>query len=319
MKIAITGGAGFVGRNLAHSLLDDGHEVSLITRSMPKVGNVIADAPRGNVHAVGLDDEEKLAHAFMGCEAVVHCAGINREIGVQTYECVHVEGTRHVVNAARHSRVRKVIFLSFLRARPHCSSAYHESKWEAEEIVRNSGLDYTVIKAGVIYGKGDHMLDHLSLAFHTFPIFALVGMRDQRVRPLAVEDMVRVLRACVLEGCLSRRTVAITGPEEMTLRESVKRVARVVDKRPFMIRLPILVHHILAFIFERTMKVPLVSSAQLRILSESVVEPLPACDTLPSDLAPILPFTQQQIRKGVPVARRFGLNDCLCCSRAGAM
>src|SRR5258707_232598 len=152
MKIAITGGTGFVGGYLARTLMAAGHEVVL-----------------GGRRPFGLDDEDKLAEVFAGCEAVAHCAGINREIGRQTYRRVHVEGTRNVVNTAKRAGVKKVALVSFLRARPGCGSGYHESKWAAEEIVRNSGLDYTVLKCGVIYGSGDHMLDHLSHAFHTLP------------------------------------------------------------------------------------------------------------------------------------------------------
>src|SRR6185369_16051584 len=109
--------------------------------------------------------------------AVIHAAGINREIGDQTYAKVHVEGTRKVVASARAAGVRKIVLVSFLRARPACGSGYHESKFAAEEIVRASGLDFTVVRAGVMYGRGDHMLDHLSHALYTFPLFGLVGMR----------------------------------------------------------------------------------------------------------------------------------------------
>jgi len=108
--------------------------------------------------------------------------------------------------------------MSFLRARPDCGSAYHESKWAAEEIVRESGLDYTIIKAGVVYGRGDHLLDHLSHAFHTFPIFALVGLKEQTVRPLAVEDLVHVMRGALIDRRLKRQTIALLGPEEIYLR-----------------------------------------------------------------------------------------------------
>lgn len=61
-------------------------------------------------------DPAELRAAFTGADAVVHCAGINREIGQQTYEAVHVDGTRHVVDAAIDARVSKLVMLSFLRA-----------------------------------------------------------------------------------------------------------------------------------------------------------------------------------------------------------
>ena len=312
MKIAITGGTGFVGSHLARALVGEGHQVEIIARGLDKRDGTVRKLVNSTFHPIGTDDEEKLAAAFAGCDAVAHCAGINREIGSQTYQRVHIEGTRQVVNAARHAGVRKIILVSFLRARPGCGSGYHESKFAAEEIVRASGLDYSVFKPGVIYGHGDHMLDHLSHAFHTFPIFALVGLREQFVRPLAVDDFVRILRASLVDGRLSRETVHVTGPEQLTLGEAVRRVARVVGKRPFMFRMPLWFHRAFGWFCERTMVIPLVSSAQVRILSEGVVDPLPVCPAVPDDLKPQRAFTDDQIRAGLPEAKAFGPRDCLC-------
>ena len=312
MKVAITGGTGFVGRHLAQEIVSEGHEVVLIARGVDRRDTNIRRLSNSSLFPIGLDDQEELVRAFEGCDGVAHCAGINREIKEQSYSRVHIEGTRNVMNAAKRAGVKKVALLSFLRARPNCGSPYHESKWAAEEIVRSSGLDYTILKAGVIYGKGDHMLDHLSHAFHTFPVFALVGLREKPVRPAAVEDVVRVLQASMIEGRLSRETVAVMGPEEMPLSEAVRRVARAAGRRPFMFRLPLFAHYFFAWCFERAMTVPLVSLAQVRILSEGITEPIPPCERLPDDLAPQIFFTDRQIRRGLPEPERFGLKDCRC-------
>lgn len=312
MKIAITGGTGFVGGHLARALLADGHEVVLIARGSDKRDEAIRRLPGVQLAMVGLEDESKLVEALGGCDAVAHCAGINREIGKQTYQQVHIEGTRRIVNAAARSGVKKVALLSFLRARPGCGSGYHESKWAAEEIVRASGLDYTVLKCGVIYGIGDHMLDHLSHAFYTFPMFALVGLKDKPIRPTAVEDVVRILRASLIDGKLSHQTVAVTGPDEILLTEAVKRVAHVVGKEPLYIHMPLWFHYALGWCLERVMKTPLVSIAQVRILSEGIVEPLPACNSLPDDLKPEIHFTDAQIYRGLPKPGSFQLHDCRC-------
>src|SRR5262245_29093038 len=215
-----------------------------------------------------------------------------------------------VVNAARRAGVMKLGLDSFLRARPDCGSGYHESKFAAEQIVRASCLDYTVLKPGVVYGRGDHMLDHLSHAFHTFPLFGFVGFAERLVRPLAVADLVQVMRAALVEHRLSRQTVAVTGPEEMPLTEAVRRVARAVNRHPLMFPLPVWWHYGFAWFCERTMRIPLISVAQVRILSEGLIQPLPACDELPDDLRPQRPFSAEQIRAGLPHARRFGLADC---------
>lgn len=318
MKIAITGGTGFVGRNVARALVRDGHEVVLIARGCDKTDLSLHQLPHSRHLEIGLDNADKLAEAFKGAKVIVHCAGINREWGGQTYQRVHIDGTRNVVTAARHADAEKIILISFLRARPDCRSGYHESKWAAEEIVRGSGLDYTVLKCGVIYGKGDHMLDHLSHAFHTFPIFAFVGFRDKPIRPNAVEDVARIIKAAAVDSALSRRTVAVVGPEELTLRQAVRRVAGVAGRRPLMFPLPVWFHYILGWMVERIMTVPLVSTAQVKMLFEGLAQPAPPYDFVPVDLAPRIFFSEGQIREGLPPPGPFRLRDLRCRDRSTA-
>lgn len=310
MKIAVTGGTGFIGRHLTERLAAEGVEVVLIARSVREEMNTSGTT----FVASDLSDPAVLRKAFTGCDAVAHCAGINREIGEQTYRRVHIEGTRNVVEAAKQAGVKKLALMSFLRARPNCGSAYHESKWAAEELMRNSGLDYTILRASMVYGRGDHMLDHLSHALHTFPFFAMVGFKEKGIRPLAIDDLVAVLRAALVEDRLTRQTVAVTGAEEMYLSEAVRRVARVTGQKVRMVRAPVWFHYVLAHFWELTMKVPLVALAQVRILSEGVVASALPCDPLPHDLLPKRRFTDDQIVKGLPGPGGFTLRDLRCCA-----
>ena len=309
MKIAITGGTGFIGSHLAQRLAAEGVEVVLLARKdrgelkRPQISFVASD----------LSDQDVLRQAFVGCDAVAHCAGINREIGAQSYDRVHVEGSRNVVEAAKAAGVKNIALMSFLRARPNCGSAYHESKWAAEEIVRASGLEYTIIRASMVYGRGDHMLDHLSHALHTFPLFAMVGFKEKGIRPLAIDDLVDVLRAALIEGRLPNTTVAVTGAEEIYLSEAVRRVAQATGQKVRMFRAPVWFHYVLARFWELTMKTPLVARAQVRILSEGVVESALPCDPLPSDLLPKRLFTADQIFMGLPEPGGFTLRDLRCC------
>jgi NADH dehydrogenase len=196
--------------------------------------------------------------------------------------------------------------------------ANHESKWAAEEIVRGSGLSYTVVKAGVIYGKRDHMLDHLSRALNSFPVFLLVGFGSRRtLRPVAVADVARILAASVRDDRLGRLTVPVLGPEELTLALAVRRVASEIARRPRCIPAPIAMHRALAWVLERAMTIPLVSAAQVRILAEGIVDPVLAPDRLPDDLIPVTPFSPQSIREGLPPSRRFTRADLRSFHRAG--
>jgi len=309
MKIAITGGTGFVGSHLANRFVEEGHDVVLVARHLRHTS-----LPAHITFAASdLTNTETLIAAFSGCDAVAHCAGINREIGEQTYQRVHIDATKNVVEAARQAGVRKIALMSFLRARPDCGSPYHESKWAAEEIIRNSGLDYTIVKAGMVYGRGDHMLDHLSHSFHTMPLLATVGFKQKAIRPLAIDDLIDVLYAALVGGRLPNQTIAITGAEELYLSDAARRVAQVLNRKIAIFPAPIWFHYLLAQFFEWTMKVPLVAKAQVRILSEGVTEPAHACDPLPADLMPSRKFTTDRIRQGLPAPGPFGVADLRCC------
>jgi uncharacterized protein YbjT (DUF2867 family) len=289
MTIAITGGTGFVGRHLA-ARLDE--EAVIISRRA----------------GIPIDDEAALTTAFAGCHTVVHCAGINREIGDQTYARVHLRGTEAVVAAAQAAGVSRIVMLSFLRARPGTGSPYHESKWRAEEMVRASGLDYTILKAGMIYGRGDHLVDHLSHTVQTVPLFGTVGFREKPIRPIPVDDLVTVLLGAI-GGDLSRRTVEVVGAEELLLSDAVRRVARVVDRRVAVLPTPVWALRALGQVTEWVMKVPLVATAQVRMLAEGVSESAPPAERLPEHLLPRTPFSDDQIRASLPEPGGFGWRD----------
>jgi uncharacterized protein YbjT (DUF2867 family) len=309
MRIAITGGTGFVGGHLAMALSARGHDVVVLARGADQrpLAREVRGLPGVTVVQAGIDDERALIRAFRDCDGVAHCAGINREIGSQTYERVHVHGTASVLRAAGAAGVRRVAYLSFLRARADCGSAYHESKWAAEELVRGSTCEWTVLKPGMMFGRGDHMLDHLSHALYTFPFFLGIGPR--LVRPLAVEDVVVVLTAALVDGRLPNQTAGIVGPTEIGFDDAARLVADVLGKKRLFITMPIASHRLLACLAESTMTVPLISLAQVQILREQVIEAAGAPDALPDDLLPATPFDEAAIRARLPEPGRFRLDD----------
>lgn len=298
MKIAITGGTGFIGRHLARDLIGHRHEVVVIARGLYNRNT----QPIEGARFVSLDiiDTGKLTEAFEGCDAVVHCAGTSVEDGRQTFHQLHVEGTRSAVQAAENAGVKKFVLVSYLSVRPNVRSEYHTTKWQGEEIVRASGLNYTILKAGLIYGRGDHLINNLSSLFRKMPVFAVVGLREKTVRIVAVEDLVDVIRVSLNEDHFRRQTVAVTGPEEFPFSQAAKRIAAVMGKSILVIPLPVFFHRTLAFFSERFMPKPLITKAQVQMLADGISEATPESIPLPEEYAPKTHFTEEQIRKGLP-------------------
>jgi len=299
MKIAITGGTGFIGRHLARDLVERGHQVVLIARGLYTRGEQIhADQNLTFVRA-DVTDTSVLSHAFAGCTAVVQCAGTSQDRS-QTFRHVHVEGARCAVTAAQQAGVKKFVLVSYLHSRPDIRSDYHGTKWEGEEIVRRSGLDHTILKAGLVYGPGDHLLNNLGHLLRRLPVFATVGIRERTVRLVAVEDLLTVIRAALTDDRLSNRTVAVVGPEEFPFSSAARRIAKAMGK-PFLLVLPfpVFAQRLLAWVSAR-MPRPFISASQVQMLADGISVPLPDSEMLPADLAPTTRFTEEQILKGLP-------------------
>ena len=300
MKIAITGGTGFIGRHLAYDLVARGHEVVLIARGLYTRAEQMRSNDNPTFVRADVTDTAALIQAFGGCMAVVQCAGSSTEDGLQTFQQVHVEGAQSAVTAAQQAGVKKFVLVSYLHARPDKRSSYHRTKWEGEEIVRRSGLNYTILKAGLIYGPGDHLLNNLGHLLRRLPVFATVGLRERTVRLVAVEDLVSVIRAALTDDRLTNQTMAVIGPEEFPFSSAARRIAKTMGK-PFLLVLPfpVFAQRLLAWVSARMPK-PLVSASQVQMLADGISKPLPDSQTLPKDLAPSTRFTEEQIRQGLP-------------------
>src|SRR5688572_23445796 len=153
-RVFVTGGSGFVGSHVIDELLGRGYGVNALVHGRElRAGR--ARSVKGDLFdATALDD------GIRGCDAVIHLVGIifeNRSKGV-TFERVHNEGTRSVVDATLRNGVRRYVHMSALGTRADAVSAYHQTKFKAEQYVRSSGLDWTIFRPSMIHGPGGELM-----------------------------------------------------------------------------------------------------------------------------------------------------------------
>jgi uncharacterized protein YbjT (DUF2867 family)/membrane protease YdiL (CAAX protease family) len=277
--IAVIGGTGFLGRHVVARLQSAGLTVRALSRRN------------------GFDARNANPELLRGVDAVVNLAGIKREEGGQTFQAVHVDLVHALVAAMKSAGVRRLIHSSVVVARPAQDLPYHDTKWKGEEVVRSSGLEYTILRPGVIYGEGDDMLSHLSLMIRTSPVFPIVGRGLAPMRPVDARDVAEAVLRALRVPC-SGKTYDVVGPDPLKLRDVVRTVARALKLPLLICPTPIALMRLPVLIMERVMAKPLSTRAQLAMLAEGLDgNPEPARTDLSLTTSP---FTVTRIRPMLP-------------------
>lgn len=225
MRVLVVGGTGFVGRHLVALLLERGHTPLVLSRT-PK------GLPKGAVHLLG--DITREVPDLSGVEAAIYLAGIIRERG-QTFRQVHVEGVRNLLLALERAGVKRILHMSALGARRGTGSRYYETKAEAEELVRHSGLSYAIFRPSLIFGPGDEFFGQVlkGLICGPLPFVPLIGDGRFPFRPVYVGDVAEAFAGALERGL--EGTFDLVGPREYTFRELLGLCMEVLGrKKPFL-------------------------------------------------------------------------------------
>jgi NADH dehydrogenase len=191
---------------------------------------------------------DTLPAAMAGAQAVIHLIGIITETSHITYEQAHTEATRNVLAAARQAGVTRWVQMSALGTRPFARSRYHHTKWQAEELVRQSGLDWTVFRPSLIYGydERDRVLNLLRRAL-SWPLdfiqlysFPLLDGGGALIQPVSVREVARCFaRAPAKEAALGQ-TYDLVGPVAFSSREMIFKIMTALGRKGLYEEIPLL-------------------------------------------------------------------------------
>lgn len=232
LKISVTGGTGFVGRALANFLSEHGHEVRLVRRAAHR-------GPFGQPHLTAdFSNPTSLAAAFRGADAVVHLVGIISECGTQTYESVHTWTTRVVLEAARLAGVRRFLHMSALGTREGARSRYHASKWEGEQAVRASRLDWTIFRPSLIHGAEDGFTRLFARIAARSPIVPVMGKGRNLMQPIAVAQVARAFGIGLSTPGSVGRCYDLCGGERLSFLEILRAILLAEGRKRLLLRIP---------------------------------------------------------------------------------
>jgi len=222
-SLLITGATGFVGRHLLLRLQERGFRsvICISRRRVPPAG-----FPQGTKFLqANLLELQSLEPQLAGVETIVHLAAQTGKARPEEYFRVNLEGTRQVVALARRLGIRRLLFVSTIAVRFPDKSRYPyaRSKEQAEEIVRQSGLRYVIVRPTLIIGPhGGAYTSLAKLARHG--IVPVPGDGAARVQPVHVDDLVEFLVAIVEKDMFANQTLELGGPEVVSIEELLKKI-----------------------------------------------------------------------------------------------
>jgi uncharacterized protein YbjT (DUF2867 family) len=229
----VLGGSGFVGRHLVARLVSAGRRVIVPTRSRERARHLIL-LPTVDVVEVDVHDQAVLARLARRASVVVNLVGILHERRRGDFDRVHVDLPRKLVGACGVAGVSRLLHMSALNADPTGPSRYLRSKGEAENIVANSNLAWTIFRPSVVFGREDSFLNLFARLERMLPVLPL-GASGARFQPVFVGDVARAFDAVIDDEGTHRLRYGLCGPKVYTLRELVDYVGELTGyKRPIL-------------------------------------------------------------------------------------
>lgn len=289
-RVVVTGAAGFVGSHACRALAASGWHVLALVRNAAKAAERLAHL-RLDIRVGDLLDPVYLRSSIDGANAIVHLAAVAIERNDDTYDAVNVGVTRSVIDAALAANVPRLIYMSQNGSDSASPFRFLRSKGVAQDLVTDSGLDWTVLRPSVIFGQEDEFVNVLARLVRLTPfVLPLPGHGESRFQPIAVDDVAAVIVRALADDATRQHLYPLGGPAELTLRQIAERILVAMNAHRFIVGVPTAVLRPFVAMLWHVVSKPPVTTELLDTLALDNTVPLNTVSTTfgikPTPLAP---------------------------------
>jgi NADH dehydrogenase len=280
MRVLVTGGTGFVGPHVVRAIRDEGHEVHALVRNPEGEGSRMLADWGCELVAGDMTNEASLRSAVEGCDVVVNLVAIVKGSD-EAFERIMKQGTRSLVAAAKDAGIGRFVHMSALGVgeRSKDLTPYFSAKWDQEQAVKESGLEYVIFRPSFVFGPDGGTLQIFMRLVRLAPVVPILGTRKSQ--PVWADDVGAYFGKAVTEPAAANRTFDLVGADVVTQDELFAAIKRVLSKRRPTFHMPIGLARAAAVVAEKVPVGPPLTRDTLTMLEfeDNVGDAGPAIET----------------------------------------
>jgi uncharacterized protein YbjT (DUF2867 family) len=308
-RVAILGGAGFIGRYVVKRLAERGDVLTIGGRRAASAKFLKLKGDVGQVGLVNLAiDDETLLPAFVANnDSVVNLVGILHESGGQRFEITHHFGPARLARLAREAGALRFVHISAIGADPRSPSAYARTKAAGEEAVRDAFPTATILRPSLVFGPEDQFFNRFAALATISPVLPLIGGGETRFQPVYVGDVADAVVRCIDDSTTAGRTYELGGPKVYSFRALIELLLGQIRRKRLLLDIPFGIAAVQARLMSVLPNPPLTPDQIEMLKRDNVVSSgaltLAALGITPTPLEAILPSYVDRFRRGGWYAR----------------
>ena len=265
MKVLLTGATGFIGRQIVQDLQKKKIDFTCYIKRSFKNEEI---AKNNNLKVIygTLEDTPALMQATKEIDTVIHLAALLRTNDKTDLKIANVDGTKNILQASILNNVKHFIFISSYLALPQFSSYYGYTKREAEKLVKAVGINYTILKPTLVYGKDDYYLSSIASILKKYKIIPLPA--DFNLQPVHVSDVSNAVISCINNKKAINKEYMLAGPSTIRFSSFISAVSSKLSLKRRTIILPAALVKPALFFYEKINRNAMLTSSQLSDLKK---------------------------------------------------